>query len=303
MKMEIRIIILSIIFFVFVCVGDAVWEHIWLPDRSIWDALIFKVTIQELYHRLAVTVAFLVFGLITARVVGRYKLAKEDATNARNEWERTFNSIQDLVAIIDKEHKIVRINKAMADRLGLSPGEVVGRQCYELVHDSKGPHSFCPHDQMLIDGKHHEVEIFEPHIGGTFLISVSPIYDENGRLTGSVHISRDITERKLAEAALKASEERTRQLIEVAPIGITVVRQGVYIYSNPAFVRMFGYDDVNEIIGLPLEFLCVPEEREFIKKIATDRAAGLHIPHYEVTGLSKVGKRLNLLVWGTLNRL
>ena len=299
--------------------------------------------------------------------------------------------------------------------------------CYELVHDSKSPHPFCPHDQMLIDGKQHEVEIFEPHISGTFLVSVSPIYDENGRLTGSVHISRDITEhkrmeeklhesekryrtlfesvgdsilvmeiedaqigkivsanhaaanmhgytiedlltmniedldteesaqkvpermarmlagetvrdevthrrkdgtvfpleinarllqlgdhsyalaidrditeRKASEAALKASEERTRNSIEVSPLGITVVRQGVYIYANPAFVGVVGYDDVNEIVGLPLESLCVPEERAFIRKLAMDRAAGLKIPsHYEVTGLKKAGKRLNLLVWGT----
>ena len=63
---------------------------------------------------------------------------------------------------------------------------------------------------------------------------------------------------------------------------------------------MFGYDDVNEIVGLPLEFLCVPEEREFIKKLATDRAAGLHTPHYEVTGLSKGWKAFKSFGLGTL---
>ncbi|MGC8658825.1 MAG: hypothetical protein ACP5U1_07100, partial [Desulfomonilaceae bacterium] len=93
MKTEIRIIILSIIFFMFICFGEAVWEHLWFPDMSIMDALVFKVTVHEFYHRLVVTVAFLVFGLITANIVRRYERAEQRATQARNEWERTFDAI------------------------------------------------------------------------------------------------------------------------------------------------------------------------------------------------------------------
>ncbi len=44
---------------------------------------------------------------------------EEAAIQTNEEWERTFNSIPDLIAILDDKYQIVRINKAMADRLGL----------------------------------------------------------------------------------------------------------------------------------------------------------------------------------------
>ncbi len=99
---------------------------------------------------------------------------------------------------------------------------------------------------------------------------------------------------------LKASEERMRVLIEVSPIGIRVARKGSYIYANPAFARMFGYDNPNEIIGLPVVSLYIPEQRELIRKLAKGKPIGSQIPsYYEVTGQTKDAKRLDLATWVT----
>ncbi len=111
------------------------------------------------------------------------------------------------MAILDEHHRIVRLNKPMASRLGLDVRQVVGMTCHEIVHGDAVPPGFCPHRRLLEDGKEHSAEIHEPRLGGTFMVSASPIYDEHGKLMGSVHVARDITDRKLAEEALKRAHD------------------------------------------------------------------------------------------------
>ena len=52
-------------------------------------------------------------------------------------WERTFNSVPDLIAILDCHHRIVRVNQPMAEKLGRTPEQCVGLKCYECVHRVK----------------------------------------------------------------------------------------------------------------------------------------------------------------------
>ena len=64
------------------------------------------------------------------------------------------------------------------------------------------PPEFCPHAKTLKDGKEHVAEVHEPRLGGDFLVSTTPLRNEKGTLIGSVHVARNITERKMAEDAL-----------------------------------------------------------------------------------------------------
>lgn len=123
---------------------------------------------------------------------------------AKEELERTFNSVPDLIAILDDKHRIIRVNRAMADRLGVSAEDAVGLTCYESVHGTQEPPEYCPHSKLLADTQEHSIEIHEKKLGGDFLVTVTPLYDADGHLVGSVHMARDITERKKMEEGLKA---------------------------------------------------------------------------------------------------
>jgi PAS domain S-box-containing protein len=148
------------------------------------------------------------------------KLVEEKISKAKKDWERTFDAITDPIMIVDKDHRIIRANKAMADKLGVALPEVAGLLCYQAVHGAKEPPSFCPYTELLADGRPHSMEIHEERLGGDYLISVSPLYSADGKLNGSVHYARNITERKQAEETVKEYNvkleakvrERTKEL-------------------------------------------------------------------------------------------
>jgi PAS domain S-box-containing protein len=185
-----------------------------------------------------VTGVVLVFRDITER-----KQADAKILRAKEEWERTFDSVPDLIAIIDKEHRTVRVNEAMARRLGRSVEECVGLRCYETVHALPSPHKSCPHSKTLKDGLEHAEEVHENRLNGDFLVSTTPLHDARGEMIGTVHVAHDITERKAAEEALRRSEEQYRLLFVANPNPMFVFDEETerFLAVNDAAVRHYGW--------------------------------------------------------------
>jgi len=125
--------------------------------------------------------------------------AEREVRLVRDEWEATFEAVPDQIMIIGEDYRIRRINRAMADGFGMEPAEAVGRFCYEVIHGGSSPPSFCPHPKVRDDGRIHATEVRLPRLDRDFLITVSPIYDAEGRMNGAVHVARDITDRKRLE--------------------------------------------------------------------------------------------------------
>jgi len=185
------------------------------------------------------------------------------SVQAAEEWQRTFDAVSDPLTLMDTQHRIVRANKAMADRLGLAKDQCVGQTCYRLVHGADEPPSFCPHARLLQDGEEHTVEVHEERLAGDFFVSVFPLRDSTGCLVGSVHVAHDITEKKRAEKVLRDSEARYRSLVETAQEGIGIVDLDEnIIFVNQAYADLLGYRK-EELLGLNLRELA--DEAEFAK--------------------------------------
>ena len=194
------------------------------------------------------------------------RMAEEAAVQATKNWEYTFDAVPDLIAIIDNECRIVRANRAMAARLGVTPEECAGLTCYRVVHGMDNPPSFCPHLQMLEDGLEHMTEVHENNLGGDFILSVSPLHDSEGELTGCIHVARDITKRKQAEESLRESEDRLRFALETshtAAWDLDLVNHTAH--RSLEHDRIFGYEQLlpQWTYEMFLDHV-LPEDREMV---------------------------------------
>ncbi|MCG2782567.1 MAG: PAS domain S-box protein, partial [Candidatus Altiarchaeales archaeon] len=208
------------------------------------------------------------------------KQAEEKLKQIAEGWKVTFDSITDLVSIQDKDFRLLRVNKAFADTFKMEPEELIGKPCYEIVHGTGEPWPGCPHKQALETKKPVTKEFFEPQLGIHLEASASPIFSEKGEVIGTVHITKDITERKCAEEALQESEDKFKKLFEFAPDGYYLNDlKGNFVDSNKAAEELVGYKR-GELIGksfLKLRLLSskqIPKAAALLTKNAMGQPTG-----------------------------
>src|SRR5258708_6346737 len=90
---------------------------------------------------------------------------------------------------------------------------------------------------------------------GDIPLTVSPLFNQSGKVVGASKVARDITERKLAEQALRETAARLRTLTETAVDGVILIdARGVVLMFNSACEKLFGYS-AEEVIGENVKML------------------------------------------------
>jgi PAS domain S-box-containing protein len=132
--------------------------------------------------------------------IALYKSRMEkDLVRARKEWETIFDAIGQPAIILDSDHNIIEVNKATLTASRMSKEELLGGKCYEIFHKSNEPPESCPMTKVL-QSKQQRTETMELEaFDRRYLISCTPIFDEEGRLEKVIHIATDITEHKKLE--------------------------------------------------------------------------------------------------------
>jgi PAS domain S-box-containing protein len=189
--------------------------------------------------------------LVVERTAG-LETAYGQLSRAKQEWEKTFDSVPDLIAIVDQDYRIRRLNRAFATRIGVEPRDAIGLQCFEALHGIGAPPTDCPHARLLQDGGAHAGEIYSQKYGQHYLASASPLRGAEGELAGAVLVAHDITDLKEAQADLVAERNRLEVTLEsIADAVIATDAEGRVTLLNPVAERLTGWGQ-EEAVGKPL---------------------------------------------------
>ena len=178
---------------------------------------------------------------------GLMKALKADKEN-KDFLEQLINSIPDIIGIQERDHRMIRYNSAGYRFLGLTPEEVAGKKCYELIgrNNECVP---CACHESYATGCPASQEQFSQAKGIWFDVRSYPVLDDDGEIKFIIEHLRDITELKKSQNELTESRQRYWDLFNSSAAGILLgSAAGIIIEANEYFCQMTGYSR-NELIG------------------------------------------------------
>jgi PAS domain S-box-containing protein len=191
-----------------------------------------------------------------------YRSVTRDITERKNAVEKlqllaqAVKSTSDGITITDMNNNLIFVNDAFIKIYGYEESELIGKNIEILRSDNNPDPLIEDIRQATINGGWGGELINKKKNGTEFpiFLSTSNVADEKGNPYALVGITRDISERKKFEKALRESEKRYRNLFNNSPLGIyRTTPDGKILLANPAIIKMLGYSNLQELVRRDLE--------------------------------------------------
>ena len=205
--------------------------------------------------------------------------------------EAVLSAIPTPVFYKDREGRYIGVNDAFSELMGFTADYYKGKTVMELWPDEFAQ---VYHNKDLELMNNPEKQVYEYKVLDKNGV-VHPVIwgknvfrDENGYVAGIVGAFLDISELRHTEEALRDSEELYRVAIEGANDGVAILKDNVHVFVNHQFLTMFGYNNFDEISGLPPFFTVHPDDRELVASRASARERDEDIlQKYDFKGIKK----------------
>ncbi|HZC23990.1 MAG TPA: GAF domain-containing protein, partial [Candidatus Binatia bacterium] len=184
----------------------------------------------------------------------------EQVLRSQRQWMNTFDSIHDIILAHDADFRVIKANQVLLGQLSKASADVIGNSCESVLPHTFGEWTGCPYCAM--GGEEEFTEGADPCFGGFSVVSTSSYTEQGSPQKGTIHVVRDITDRRSAE-------EKYRLLFEQVQEGVYVAGPaGQLIDCNDAFMHMLGYSSRAELMVLNLDSeICVDaKQREAFRR-------------------------------------
>ena len=200
-------------------------------------------------------------------------MAGRNLKNKFLQQKALLNSIPDIAWLKDKDSRFIAVNEPFGKACGYSPEELEGKTDLD-IWPKELAESYRADDRAVMESRETK-RVEEPLVDRDgkqkWIETIKvPILGDTGEIIGTVGIARDITKRKekekLAEDALKESEERYRGLVDSSPEMIFIVSDGKIVYMNNTGLKLLGASYAGEVVGKPVMAFIHPESRDMIRQ-------------------------------------
>ncbi len=223
--------------------------------------------------------------------------AQAERLRALNFLAAIADASPDVVFVLDTEQRFVLFNRSGERQAGMAAEDVLGRGVDSVFPPDSIQRMTADNRRVLDDGISLELEETLPLVGGlrTVWISKRPLYDTEGRIIGLLGIARDITERKQAEDALRASEQRFHDIVEATADWVWEVdAEGRFTYASEGVRELLGYAP-EEVLGkTPFDFMPPDEAARVAVEFAAVTARREPFRDLDNINLHKDGRRLHI---------
>ncbi|HWW15375.1 MAG TPA: PAS domain S-box protein [Candidatus Dormibacteraeota bacterium] len=226
-------------------------------------------------------------------IAGHAAMALENARlftrieQANRHWLEIFDAITDLIVVHDEAGKVLRVNRSLAAMIGVAPSDLIGVNMRALLAlTSESTLYSCPFCRSM--GGESD-EFVHPALDRTYLVSTSRVHGASGENLQTIHVLKDITDRREAE-------RRYRELFDNIQEGLFFsTPEGRFIEVNDALVAMLGYSSREELLQVDIatQVYFSPEDR---KRHLDAMEKNGHLRNFEATLRRKSGAPIYVLI-------